>query len=28
VQFKVLRRGSGRTAEWTSAYVAGTLPLR
>ena len=28
VQFKVLRKGQGRNAEWTSAFVAGTLPLR
>jgi serine protease Do len=28
VQFKVLRKGQGRNAEWTSAFVAGTLPMR
>jgi serine protease Do len=28
VQFKVLRKGAGRNAEWTSAYIAGNLPMR
>jgi hypothetical protein len=28
VQFKVLRKGPGRNAEWTSAFIAGTLPVR
>jgi serine protease Do len=28
VQFKVLRKGTGRNADWISAYPAGTLPMR
>ena len=28
VQFKVLRKGQGRNADWTSAFIAGTLPIR